>query len=474
MHTAVALLPPVADVGGDPLVPGPWCLSIPLWGNPALASPANPDSVDVPFADFRAAGVDALGGLLAVERAALAAPTHAEYERGVRGPLLAGSYAFAERHVACERAALLRAALPAEWVGAAVQAAAAPAGQLPAPAVVLAAMLLPRLGWPLPGREPVRVASLVVHAATALLTIEAAAACAAQYLAPFAALAAGAPPPPLPPLPPPLPSLPFPLPSPLRCLPWQSCRLSCGGCGACPGRTAGRKPSGGWRTMRCPPLRGCMSTSRAPAAQPSRAPAASTTSGTAPLPVPWSASWRPRAWWQLRQRRPRPLPPSLMSGWLGRRTACTLASGVWSAWQRWRPCITAGGGSPACGCAGGTGSSSGSPRSSSSPPGRASCSSRWTASCRQPAGDAGGGGPLVPPPPAPAAALERAAPDPDDPADFLPLASRSACKLFWTLLCDFAALGCAPASWPAALPHSHPFFRAVDGRLRLRPLPPMP
>ena len=85
MHTAVALLPPVADVGGGPLVPGPWCLSIPRWDNPALASPANPDSVDVPFADFRAAGVDTLGGLLAVERAALAAPTHAEYERGVRG-----------------------------------------------------------------------------------------------------------------------------------------------------------------------------------------------------------------------------------------------------------------------------------------------------------------------------------------------------------------------------------------------------
>ena len=105
-------------MGGDPLVPGPWCLSIPRWDNPALASPANPDSVDVPFADFRAAGVDTLGGLLAVERAALASPTHAEYERGVRGPLLAGSYAFAERHVACERAALLRAALPAEWVGA--------------------------------------------------------------------------------------------------------------------------------------------------------------------------------------------------------------------------------------------------------------------------------------------------------------------------------------------------------------------
>ena len=321
-----------------------------------------------------------------------------------------------------------------------MQAAAAPAGQLPAPAVVLAAMLLPRLGWPLPGREPVCVASLVVRAATALLTIEAAAARAAQYLAPFAALAAGAPPPPLPPLPPPLPS-PLPplaeLSAVLRRLwrlPWENgrketfWRLAYDALPTaarlhvnepCPCGAAVPRPGRQHHFWDCPVARavvGQLEAARAVAAAPA----------------------------------PPPAPPTLADVWLA-RPPNGVHAGVWGVvclaaveamdhgrrrltglrlrWrqrqQHWQP-----------------------PQQQQ--PARPRLMQLTLDGLLQPAGNAGSGGSLVPPPPAPAAALERAALDPGDPADFLPLASRSACKLFSTLLCHFAALGCAPASWPAA------------------------
>ena len=34
--TALAALPPVQDIGSEPLVPGPWCVNVPIWGNPLL------------------------------------------------------------------------------------------------------------------------------------------------------------------------------------------------------------------------------------------------------------------------------------------------------------------------------------------------------------------------------------------------------------------------------------------------------
>ena len=215
LHAALRLLPPPVDVEAEPLLPGPWCLSIPLWGNPALACPSHPDGLDIPFADFLAAGISTLGSLLSLERAVLGAPSQSAYTRDVRRPLLGGSYAFAERHVACERVEQLLSALPTAWVAAARQAAVGLAGQPPppAPAVVLAAMLLPRLGWHSPGREPLLLRSLTVRAATALLTAGDAAAREEQYLVPFAGLAAG----PVPPLPPPPP------PSRLR----SPCRAAC-------------------------------------------------------------------------------------------------------------------------------------------------------------------------------------------------------------------------------------------------------
>ncbi|GFR43104.1 hypothetical protein Agub_g3953, partial [Astrephomene gubernaculifera] len=34
--TSMAILPPVTDIGSEPLVPGSWCWGVPLWGNPFL------------------------------------------------------------------------------------------------------------------------------------------------------------------------------------------------------------------------------------------------------------------------------------------------------------------------------------------------------------------------------------------------------------------------------------------------------
>ncbi len=459
LHAALALLPPVVDVAAEPLLPGPWCLSIPLWGNPALASPSHPDGIDLPFADFLAAGVSTLGGLLSVERAVLAAPTQSAYTRDVRHRLLGGSYAFAERHVACERVEQLLAALPEAWVSAARQAAVVSAAQPPpAPAVVLAAMLLPRLGWHPPGCAPVPLGSLAVRAATSLLTVEAAAVREARYLLPFAELAAGlAPPPPfLPPLPP-LPPPPSPL-MELRTtlrrlwrLPWENGRKETfwrlvydalptaarlHRDGPCPCGAAQQRPDRRHHFWECPVARGVVSQLEA-----ARAVAA------APAPPPG--------------------PLALADVWLA-RAPHGVHAGVWGI-----VCLAA-----VEAMAHGMRRLAGmvlrrqerQPQQQHQQPGQPR-RVQLTLDSFVLLAD-GGDAPPPPPPPSPGSGRAGpATPDPVDPSEFIRVASRCACKFFWTLLSDFAALGCAPASWLESLPSSHPFFRVVDGRLQLRPLP---
>jgi hypothetical protein len=196
LRAALASLPPPADLAPQQLRPGPWCLSLPLWGNPFLVSAAHPAGLDHAFTDFLAAGVGTLGRALAVERAVAAAPTQAAYVSLVRHPLLASSPAFAQRHVAAERLAALLAAVPAAWVAAARAAAAAAAPpRPPSPAHVLHTLLLPRLAWRLPAGRTVSFARLTVRTATALLAAPAAQQRASLRLAPFASLAtAGSPP----------------------------------------------------------------------------------------------------------------------------------------------------------------------------------------------------------------------------------------------------------------------------------------
>ena len=144
LRAVLASLPAPTDVAAEPLAPGPWCLSLPLWGNPLLLSPSHPAGLDSSFADFVDAGVHCLRRLLEVERAALAAPTQAGYTADVRGPLLRSSYAFVQRHVALARVAQLLAALPQPWVvvpHAAAVAAAAGKGSCYVPGLFLPAPL---------------------------------------------------------------------------------------------------------------------------------------------------------------------------------------------------------------------------------------------------------------------------------------------------------------------------------------------
>ena len=92
---------------------------------------------------------------------------------------------------------------------------------------------------------------------------------------------------------------------------------------------------------------------------------------------------------------------------------------------------------------------------------------------RPAAGAASSGGGTQDPPPPP---LEPAAPGPAAPqpaATPLEAARRAALQSFWSLLADFEALGCAPASWVDSLGPAHPFFFSTGGRVRLRP-PPVP
>jgi hypothetical protein len=412
-----------------------------------------------------------LGGLLSLQHAVLAAPTQAAYTREVRRPLLGGSYAFAERHVAVERVEQLLAALPAAWVDAARLVAAAPAAGRPAPpapAVVLAAMLLPRLGWQPPGRQPVPLGSLAVRDATALLTAGAAAERAVHYLVPYAELAAGivapVPPPPLPP-----PSLP-PLspPSPpltelhralrrLWRLPWENGRKETfwrlvydalptaarlHSDQPCPCGAPAQRPGRQHHFWECPIARGVVSQLEAAMA--------ATALATAPPPAPLTLAhiWLARP------------PPGLHADLWG--VVClaaveAMAHGmrrltgmVLRRRERLRQ------------------QQQGQPQPQQQHQPQPSFVQLTLDGWVLPGG---GAAPPDPPPPHTADNASHPSPDPAEPSGFISTATRCACKFFWTLLADFVALDCAPASWLASLPSSHPFFHVVAGRLQLRPLP---
>lgn len=521
LHTALSLLPAPADVSAAPLPPGPWCLSLPLWGNPLLRSPAYPTGVDATFTDFVDAGVSNLGTLLAVERGLAAAASQAAYAATVCRPLLRGSYAFAERHVAADRVQQLLAALPAPWVAAAriaARAAAQPAQLLPPPADLLATTLLPRLGWRLPSGPPATLATLTVRAATTLLTAPAAQQRAVAYLSPFAALAAAPPTAALPAAAPPAAALPAPappaaaLPAPAAAappqppalqpaaapppaalpelqaalrrlwrLPWENGRkeafwrlvydahptaarlhrdapCACGAADTRPGRHH--------HFWSCPVATAVVADIQAALAQ--RTPAAP------PAPLAPASVWLARA------------PPGVHAGvWgvvclaaveamdVGRRRAWAAQQRQQQPWQRLQqltldgflqrqPEASASSGQPTA-SAGGGGGRDGQPAASAGS-----------------GASSGGSGSQVPPPsppvsPRPAsAAPPPAAPGPAAaPPGPAASAARAARRTFWTLLADFLALGCAPPSWLRDLAPNHPFFfpAPAGDRLLLRQLP---
>lgn len=192
MHAALASLP--RPVGVASPVPGPWCWAAPLWGNPFFISTDFPDGIDHSFLDFAAAGIATLGELLHLRQALAAVPSQAAYQM-VWVAQLRRSYAFAERHVAAERVALLLAALPPGWVLAAQAAAAeVAAGRVPPPepSEAMAAMI-PCLAWQRSAAAaPLTLRTYTVREGTALLTAPQRRRRLQSYFAPFAVEAAGA------------------------------------------------------------------------------------------------------------------------------------------------------------------------------------------------------------------------------------------------------------------------------------------
>lgn len=173
LHTALASLPRVEDIDAQPLQPGPWCLEAPLWGNPFFTSPTHPDGLDSAFFDLAAAHIATLGQLLSTQRAVAEALHSAAAYHPVWATRLHSYASFADRHHAADRLQQLLAALPPAWVAAAQAAAAdVAAGRLAPPSTQAALdVLLPRLGWRIPGRQqPLPLQEYTVRAGTALLT----------------------------------------------------------------------------------------------------------------------------------------------------------------------------------------------------------------------------------------------------------------------------------------------------------------
>lgn len=435
LHAALASMPPIADVGSTALEPGPWCHSMPLWGNPLL-----PTGLDTTFADFVAAGVTTLGQLLAIHNATVAAPTQDTYTTSVRHPLLRGSYAFAERHVALERQTLLLANLPPAWVDAARVAAAAGHPALASPAEVLATAVLPRIGWRRADGQPLPLASISVKAATTILTIPASDWRANTYLRPFAAAAVGAADLEAAPLPELRAAL-----QRLWQLPWENGRketfwrlvydalptaarlhrdesCSCG--------TSGVRPDRLHHFWDCPAARAVVAdiTSSLAAAAP-RPPPALTTADL----------WLART------------PPGIHAGVWG--VVCLAAV---EAMDRGRRRLVA----------------TRLQQQQQQPPAAGPQYRQLTLDgFLLPGTD--NADPAVPgegPPPPPTHDQPQLPPSQhdDDPAT---AASRTARRAFWSLLADFTALGRAPQSWLAELSPTHPFLLVADGRLRPRPAP---
>ena len=197
--SGLACLPPVSDVADEPLPPGAWCWAAPLWGNPYLPPPATAARPGLEHrhpALLACHGLRTLGDALEVA-AALAAfaarwappaaleppraadpgdPAQAAWDDMVLALLEPSAVALPvladwRRHdaVAAALQALLQE-VPGAWLAAAWAVYRQPVADRagPSPDEVVA-LLLPRLGWRVPGVDkPVFLGGLTVRLGTAM------------------------------------------------------------------------------------------------------------------------------------------------------------------------------------------------------------------------------------------------------------------------------------------------------------------
>ncbi len=184
---AFGSLPPMVDVAEAPLIPGAWCCSTPLWGNPFLPNAGAPE---------RRPGLEhyhlnlsycrrltTIGDLVQVYdavRQAFSAPRTAstsvadilrdartlwsQLVRQYLDPPMWVSGAFADRHEITAQLETLHRDIHPDWLQAA-RTAITQRQQLPSVDAVVA-MLLPRLGWPVPLSAPITLDTITVRAAT--------------------------------------------------------------------------------------------------------------------------------------------------------------------------------------------------------------------------------------------------------------------------------------------------------------------
>jgi hypothetical protein len=164
-------LPPLSVVGEPPLQPGPWCASVPLWGNPLLPGSEPGEGLQVEFADVAGTPINSIPALLtALQRAQCPSSS---YTARLRHQLFGSNAgAFLDQHRTQQQLGNLLQRLPAEWVAAAAAATSTPSGASaepqPPPAADALMLALDNLGWQTPA-GPLSLAAYTVRAGTDLL-----------------------------------------------------------------------------------------------------------------------------------------------------------------------------------------------------------------------------------------------------------------------------------------------------------------
>jgi hypothetical protein len=164
-------LPPLAAVGEPSFQPGPWCASLPLWGNPLLPGSLPGEGLQVEFADVAGTPINSIPALLAAQQQVQC--PNSSYTARLRQQLFGSNAgAFLDQYRTQQQLGDLLQCLPAAWVAAAAAAPLPPPGalapQLQPPLADALALALASLGWRTPN-GPIFINAYTVRDGTQLL-----------------------------------------------------------------------------------------------------------------------------------------------------------------------------------------------------------------------------------------------------------------------------------------------------------------
>jgi hypothetical protein len=142
LHAALRSLPPLQPVGESALRPGPWCASVPLWGNPLLPGSQPGEGLQLEFADLAATPINSIPSLTAAQQQVQCPASR--YTGRLRQQLFGtNSEAFLDQHRTQQQLAALVQRLPQAWVLAAQAAVGAQPPPPPPPPRAAPASLAP-------------------------------------------------------------------------------------------------------------------------------------------------------------------------------------------------------------------------------------------------------------------------------------------------------------------------------------------